>query len=222
VRRVALRNTMNNNIIDSLNWRYAVKSFDPARKVPQADLNILMEALRLTPSSFGLQPWRFVVISNLEIKAKLYPVSWGNKQVNDCSHLIVLCAPNEFGDANVDDYLRRYRKLSQKSEELNLGAFEMTMKKFLAGMSSDDVAHWMDQQVHIALGVLLSAAATVGIDSCPMGGFLPKEYDRILDLDSQGLRSVTLCALGYRSPQDLSAQRSKVRFEEKEIFSFLT
>ncbi|HXH29179.1 MAG TPA: NAD(P)H-dependent oxidoreductase [Bacteriovoracaceae bacterium] len=198
--------------LEALNWRYATKRFDSSKKIPQDKLNFLLETLRLAPSSFGLQPWYFVVVENPTLKEKLYPVSWGNRQVLECSHLLVLCAPSSFGARDIDRYLEQYKYLAPEISQLNLAGYEKMMKEFINGMNPSELDQWMFHQVHIALGFLLSAAAAVRVDSCPMGGFQAKEYDRILGLTERNLQAVVLCALGYRSDEDNYAERPKVRF----------
>jgi len=213
------QNNLDSNFIDSLNWRYATKKFNPLKLLSDEKIEALLQALRLAPSSFGLQPWRFLVISDSATKEQLYPVSWGNQQVKHCSHLVVLCAPVNFGFSDVDAFLEHYRSLL--NEQVDLSSYEKSIKTFLTSMNSDRLHEWVNEQAHIALGILLSAAATMRIDSCPMGGFLSEEYDRILGLKEQGLRSVTLCALGYRADDDTYASNPKVRFSADTLFKFI-
>ena len=210
-----------NQLLESLNWRYATKSFDSTRLLGNEQLSPLLESLRLAPSSFGLQPWKFLVISDPETKQKLFPFSWGNRQVLDCSHLVVLCSLSDIGESEISRFLSDY-KSKVSSDDFNVAGYGASIRKFIEQMSPSDKQRWMAEQVYIALGILLSAAATMRIDSCPMGGFLPHEYDRILGLADKGLKSVVVCALGFRTEKDKFSSAPRVRFHQNQIIEFIS
>ena len=208
------------DIIESLNWRYATKDFDSTKKVSQKDIETIVESLRLTPSSFGLQPWKFIVITNEQVKQSLLPHSWGQKQVTDCSHHIVLCAPTQFTDKNVDAFIKDIAKTRGQSQE-ELAGYEKVMKDFLSYKKPEEIQAWMQAQVYIALGGLMTTCAMMKIDACPMEGIVKAEYDKVLGLQEKGLTSVVACPIGYRSENDKYASAPKVRFETSEVIEFI-
>jgi len=164
------------DIIKEMNWRYATKEFDPTKKVSEDDVNTLLECLRLSPSAFGLQPWEFVVVENQDLKEKLVPLSYNQAQVAQSSHLIILCTPTDFTEANVEGFIDKTAKTQKVSRE-SLAEFEGQIKQTLGDKNMDDRLGWMDQQLFIALGVLVTAAARLKIDACPMQGFFGPGYD---------------------------------------------
>lgn len=209
------------DIIDALNWRYAVKKFDSTKKIPEAELEQLLEALRLSPSSYGLQPWKFIVISDQDTKEKLKPHSYNQSQVADCSHLVVLCRVNNIDEAYIEKYIKSIAETrGQEVEELD-GYKGMMSGALLGHEKPCFLRNWANKQVYIALGNLLTSAALMNIDACPMEGFMPAEYDEILGLKEKGLSSVVVCPIGYRSPEDDYAKAKKVRFSTDEVIERL-
>jgi len=207
------------NIIESLNWRYAAKEFNE-KKISDTDVNIIAESLRLSASSFGLQPWKFLIISDQEVQNSLIEHSWGQKQVANCSHLIVLCTPEDFNDQNVDDYINDTAKTRDQSAE-DLEGYSKMMKGFLSSKDINQKQVWMKDQVYIALGNLLTTCAVMNIDSCPMEGIVQNKYDEILNLKSKGLKSIVACPIGYRSENDKYATAKKVRFPLEKVVEFI-
>ena len=205
-----------NKLIEDLNWRYATKEFDTSKKISDEDFNILLESLRLAPSSFGLQPWKFVVVENTELRLKLVEKSWNQKQVQEASHLIVLCRINDLGDKLVDNFLDDTVKTRGGSRE-DIKGYEDVMKGFLSRMDDEKKAQWANQQIYIALGQLMTSSAHMRIDTCPMEGFIKPQYDAILDLAAKGLSSVVVCPVGYRAASDKYATTAKVRFSLDEL-----
>jgi nitroreductase len=201
--------------LEHLKWRYAVKRFDPSRQI-SADLwEQIEESLVLTPSSFGLQPWKFLVVTSEDVKAKLPAISWNQNQPADCSHM-VLFAANHAIDA---DYVARYVADIANTRGVPLESltdFRNVMLGFLRNRGSE-VFSWASNQVYIALGQLMTVAASLGVDACPMEGLLMNEYDRLLGLEGSGFRTVVGCALGYRHPDDHYARAAKVRFPRSEM-----
>lgn len=200
----------------ALRWRYATKKFDEKRKIDAELWSKIEEALILTPSSFGLQPWKFVVITDPVIKAKLPEFSWNQMQVVQCSHLLVICRLANMSEDYVNayaDYVAEVRGMPRESVDM----LRNMMLGFLRGASEERLADWMSRQCYIALGNLMTVASDLGVDNCPMEGFSAADYDRILGLTEKGLRSVVACALGYRAADDKYASLKKVRFASEKL-----
>ena len=204
------------NIIDALNWRYAVKQFDPNKKLTQEQLDTLLEAMRLSHSSFGLQPWKFVVVENPEMRAKLREAGYGQSKITDASHLIVIAVQKNLDDAYVDTFLRSTAEMQNVSLESLQGLSDM-VKDAVHSRTPEAQVEWSARQAYIALGVLLTAAAHEGIDAGPMEGFDPKKFDEILGLEKRGLASQVAVAVGFRSPNDTYANLKKVRFSKEDV-----
>lgn len=205
------------NILKDLNWRYATKDFDPAKKISDTDFETLQEALRLSPSSFGLQPWFFLNVSNQETRQKLLPHSWNQTQVVTASHLIVLCRPLEMTEKHVDSFLQTTAQ-TRDIPRSSLEGYEAMLKNFLKDRTAEQLQIWMEKQIYIALGTLLTTCANLNIDACPMEGFDPTAYNDILNLTSQNKHTVVVCPVGYRSEQDKYAALKKVRFEKERVW----
>lgn len=210
---------MENQISDALNWRYATKKFDPTKKLTDLQLAPLLEAIRLSASSFGLQPWHMLVISNQEIKLQLQAAAFGQAQLADSSHVIVFTHKLN-GHTAIDDYISS----TAKNASAPVAQFE-GMKQYITGAlsnrSDEDTLTWMSRQPYIALGTLLETAALLKIDACPMEGFDSAEFDRILNLKEKGLKSIVITTLGYRSSEDTAALKPKNRFTLEEAFTFI-
>lgn len=204
---------------DHLQWRYAVKKFDPARKISPSQLEEILEILRLSPSSFGLQPWKFIVIEDLKLRKKIQPLAWNQTQVADCSHLIVLCALKHMDAAYVKQFIRLTAK-TRGVEESSLAGYEKVILGFIQKLSPEAQQNWMKNQVYLALGMLLSECAQRKIDTCPMEGFEPEKVDALLGLDAQNLNAVVMCPIGYRASDDKQADLKKVRFERDAVTLF--
>ncbi len=204
------------NIIDSLKWRYATKEYDATKKLSPEQLNLLLESLRLSPSSFGMQPWKFVLVNNAEVRAKLREAAWGQTQVTDASHLIVISVLKNVDENLIKKYIKVISEVRGVSEE-NLKGFEDMMIGAVNMKSPEARIEWATRQAYIALGVLLTTAAHEQIDATPMEGFDPKKFDEILGLDKMGLESKVMVALGFRSQNDGMANVAKVRFPMEEV-----
>ncbi|MEI7999206.1 MAG: NAD(P)H-dependent oxidoreductase [Candidatus Omnitrophota bacterium] len=200
-----------------LNWRYATKKFDKAKKVSQQELTELLEALRLSPSSFGLQPWKFIVVKNEKLRQEIRKHSWDQPQVTDASDLVVLCSLKGIDENYIKDYVHRIAQIRDVAPE-SLAGYEQMMVGTIKGKTSLEISNWTKRQVYLALGMLLSACAQKGIDACPMEGFNSQKIDEILGLAQHGIESVVLCPVGYRAADDDNAGLKKVRFNKEEIF----
>jgi nitroreductase len=204
-------------LLERLNWRYAVKQFDPSRKISPEVWTALEDALVLTPSSGGLQPWAFIVVDDPAIREKLVPASYGQTKVKEASHLVVFAAKQNFSEADVDAHIKRTAEVQGQTVE-SLAQFRgMLVGGIVKAMDRPTLNAWAGRQVAIALGNLLTSAALLGIDACPMEGFVPAQYDAMLGLEKRGLGSVALCALGYRAQSDALAALPKVRFPKAKV-----
>jgi nitroreductase len=202
-------------VVEQLRWRYATKKFDPARTIPPETWAALEQALVLTPSSYGLQPWKFFVVTDPTVKAHLPAHSWGQRQPQDCSHMVVLALRADLGEEDVDRYLARIGEVRGQSVQ-SLAGF----KRVMMGSLSDpllEVNEWAARQVYIALGQFMACAAVMGVDTCPMEGIDPAKYDDVLGIGAQGYRTVVGCAAGYRAADDKYAQTPKVRFKTEDV-----
>jgi nitroreductase len=204
-------------LIESLQWRYATKRFDPERKVSEEDLIKLRQAVALSASSFGLQPYRIVIVDEPETKRQLREVSYDQPQLTEASHVFVLAAKADMSSDYVEDYVRRIASTrGQEYDEVK--GYGDYMKGSIGARSADFIQNWNKRQVYIALGTLLAAAAELRIDSCPMEGFQAEAYDRILGLAEMGLTATVILPVGYRSAEDATAGHKKVRLPEEELF----
>jgi nitroreductase len=207
------------NLLEQLNWRYATKQFDPKRKINGPDWASLEDVLRLTPSSGGLQPWKFIVVTDPEMRARLKPASYGQAQISDASHLVVFAAKNNFGESDVDAHLKNVAAIQGKPLEALAPLRNMLVGGIVQSMDESARDAWARNQAFIALGNLLTSAALLGIDACPMEGFDRAQYDEILGLKAQGYASAVIATLGYRSATDKYAHAPKVRFPRERIFA---
>lgn len=207
---------MNNTYIDNLKKRYATKIFDPTKKLTSQQSEILEQALVLTPSSFGLQPYKFVKVKNAELKQKLREVSWDQSQVTDCDEYYVLCARTDINQQMIKDYIQLIAT-TRNIETTNLEGYEQLMLGMEQSLSNDEKIIWAQRQVYIALGFLLDAAAQNNIDACPMEGFDAKAYDEILGLNDLNLIATVACAIGFRSSEDVYANYAKVRLDTNSL-----
>ncbi len=204
-------------LLTQLNWRYATKQFDPGRKISAQDWAALEESLVLTPSSFGLQPWKFVVVSVPATREKLVSASWGQRQVADASHLVVFTIKNNLNEADIDTYVNRVAEVRGAAPSTFTAYREMMVGSIIKGRDEAARRSWSANQVYIALGNFLTSAALLGIDACPMEGIEPATYDEILGLPQQGLSTVVAAAAGYRAASDKYAGAKKVRFPKAEV-----
>lgn len=205
------------SLIEALNWRYATKQFDPTRKIPAPIWEALEDALVLAPSSYGLQPWHFFVVTDPGMKAELRPHSWNQPQVTDCSHHVVFAARKDIDKSFLEKYLARIAEVRGVSAE-SLGFYkDMMASDLLDGPRSKWIQEWAARQVYIALGGFMTAAALLGVDTCPMEGFDPVKYDELLGLSAKGFCSIVACPAGYRAPDCKYANLPKVRFAKKDV-----
>lgn len=205
------------DLLKNLEWRYATKVFDRSRKISTEDMDKLLQGLALTSSSFGLQPWKFVVVENKELREKLKTYSWNQSQITDASHLLVFTRINDNYGALVDRYLDKMAEIRWTDRE-KLKWYEESMKWFAAAKGNEWMKKWADEQVFIALGNALSLCADLKIDSCAIWGFDSEKYDKILWLKDKGLSSVVILPIWYRDQDaDKYATLPKVRFDKEDL-----
>ncbi|MEM0934042.1 MAG: NAD(P)H-dependent oxidoreductase [Bacteroidota bacterium] len=207
-------------ILENLNWRYATKKFDPTKKISEQDLDTIFEAIKLSPSSYGLQPFHVLSITDEATRKELQPASWNQSQIVDASHILVFAAKSEFGGELVDDYLENVSTTRGMDIE-SLKGYGDFMKSKLLDLPTTVKTTWTSRQAYIALGNAMTAAAGLKIDTCPMEGFEPDKYDNILGLTDKGLTSVVVLAIGYRSEEDDTQHYAKVRKNNEELFTHI-
>jgi nitroreductase len=205
-------------VLQQLKWRYATKQFDPSKQIPDEIWQALEQSLVLAPSSFGMQPWKFFVVRNPDLRQQLLAHSWKQTQVVDAAVLVVLAIKKDVNDSDVDRYMQRTATVQDTPLE-SLEGFSKVIKGFLSNPSMDRDG-WATRQVYIALGQLMTTAAMLGVDACPMEGIVPAKYDEVLGLAAQGYATVLACPVGYRSADDKYAAKPKVRFETAEIVQY--
>ncbi|MBL7543119.1 MAG: NAD(P)H-dependent oxidoreductase [Bdellovibrionaceae bacterium] len=208
-------------VLKQLTWRYAVKKFDSSKKISATDWQILEESLRLSPSSYGLQPWKFIVVHNKEILKQLTSLSWGQSQVEDCSHYIVFTTKVQLDEEHIDRHVAKTAEI-REIDVKNLAGYKRVMVgDLLNGPRSETIFHWAQRQAYIAMGFLMQTAAMMQIDSCPLEGLDPKGYDKVLGLENTGFGTVAAVACGYRHLDDKYQNIKKVRFDKKDIIIHL-
>jgi nitroreductase len=204
-------------VVEALQWRYATQKFDPAKKIPDATWQVLEEALVLTPSSIGLQPWKFFAITDGGLKERLTPAAWSQPQVADCSHFLVLTVRKNLGADHVDRHLERMVEVRGVARD-SLTKFEqMVVRNLEKARAEGRLDTWQTHQVYIALGSFMTAAALLAVDTCPMEGFEPAQFDEILGIAGSEYTSVVACAAGYRTADDKYASTKKVRFKRDDV-----
>ena len=205
-------------LLASLEWRYATKAFD-TRKLPDATWAALEESLRLAPSFYGLQPWKFIVVNDPALRAKLRPVSWNQSQVTDASHLVVFARRTEVTETDVNEFFNQM--VSERgADATKLEPYrQMMLGGVVKGKDAAAQKDWAARQVYIALGQLMGAAAAMAIDTCPLEGIDPDAYTEILGLKGTGYEVVVACAVGYRSSEDKYAGMKKIRFPAARVIS---
>lgn len=200
-----------------MNWRYACKKFDPNKKIREADWNILAETLRLSVSSYGLQPWKFLVVQNPELRKQLLPASWGQTPVVDASHFIVLTYKEKMDEAHITKFVEQTAKVRGVVASTLDGFKKMMMGDLVNGPRAAVINWWAQRQTYIAMGSFLTTAALMEIDALPMEGLDPAAYDKILELEGSGYKTVAAIACGYRADDDKYQHNKKVRFDLKDV-----
>lgn len=207
------------NIIDNYKWRYATKKFDTTKKLSDNQLNILLEAANLAPSSYGLQPFSIIVVENGPLREKLIQVPNSQAQVSEASHLIIFAVKNNLSVTDAEEYIHRIIRVRNVSPD-SLSGYQASLSNSIMSKTPEVLLQWASRQVYISLGFLLAAAAIEKIDACPMEGFQKDKYDEILELSQKGLSSVVMAAVGFRSENDSYQHKKKVRKSLDEMVTF--
>lgn len=203
--------------IESQNWRYATKKFDASKKISDTDLEILKEAIRLSSSSYGLQPYKVLIVENPELRAQIQPAAWGQSQIVDASHLFVFANMVNVGEKEIDTYLGNIAETRGIPAE-NIAGYGDFMKSKITSLPEDVKNTWTAKQTYLALGNLLNAAAELKIDATPMEGFEPEKVNEILGLNALGLNATLIATVGYRHEEDANQHAKKVRKSKEELF----
>ena len=206
-----------NTFLDHQNWRYATKKFDATKKISTEDLNTLKEAIRLSSSSYGLQPYKIVIVENPELRAKIQPAAWGQSQIVDASHLIVFANRTTINETEIDAFFKNMSETREIPLEA-LSGYQGFMKGKINELSEDAQNIWNSKQTYLALGNLLNAAAELKIDVTPMEGFSPVDVNEILGLNALGLNASLIATVGYRHTEDATQHLKKVRKSNEELF----
>ena len=208
---------MEHTIIENLNWRYATKKFDASKKIANKDLEILKEAVRLSASSYGLQPYQVVLVENEDLREQIKAAAWNQAQITEASDVLIFANITNVGAKEISDYIENMAAI-REIPTTNLTGFENMMNKVMTAFSSEEKEVWSAKQTYIALGTLLSAAADLKIDATPMEGFDRNAVDNILQLTEKGLSATLIVTLGYRHDADTTQHLRKVRKPNEELF----
>ena len=206
-----------NTFLENQNWRYATKKFDATKKITTEDLSTLKEAIRLSASSYGLQPYKIIIVENPELRAQLLAAAYGQSQVVDASHLIVFANEINFGEEEIVNFSKNMSETRAIPLESIQGYVEY-MKSNIVTLSEETRNIWSAKQTYLALGNLLNVAAELKIDTTPMEGFIPARVNEILGLDKLGLNATLIATLGYRHDEDATQHYKKVRKSNEELF----
>lgn len=207
------------DFIESLNWRYSVKKYDPARKVSANDIEQLKEAVQLSVSSIGLQPYRVIIVEDQAVRQQLVAAVTGNNKnlVADASHLFIFANELNVGDSEVDKYVGNIADTRGLSKD-DVSGFGSYIKNYISTLTEDEKNQWTAKQAYIALSTLINSAALLRIDTTPMEGFEPAAVNKILNLEEKGLNAAVMAAVGYRAADDANQNLKKVRKSDKELF----
>lgn len=206
-----------NSFIENQQWRYATKKFDARKKISVSDFEILKEAIRLSSSSYGLQPYQVIIVENIELRKQIQPMAWGQSQIVDASHLFVFANITNFGEEGIDAYLNNMIKTRGLSPE-DVAGYGGFMKSKIVPLPQEDKNAWTSKQTYLALANLMNAAAELKIDVTPMEGFEPEKVNEILGLNQIGLNAALLAPVGYRHEEDATQFYAKVRKSNEELF----
>ncbi|QEG20195.1 DUF6331 family protein [Mariniblastus fucicola] len=201
---------LGNDFVRALSWRYATKKFDATKAVSAEDIETILSATNLSASSYGLQPYQFLLIQDKSLQEKLVDASYGQNQVADASAVLVFVIRTDI-DA---DYIKQSAAETEAARGLEPGQLDGYARQMIGSIMSfddNDRKSWATKQAYIALGTAMAACAMLGIDACPMEGFQPAKYDEILGLESKNLHSVLVLPIGYRAEDDINSKYAKVR-----------
>lgn len=207
------------SIINDLNWRYATKKMN-GEAVSADKLDEILNAINLAATSYGLQPFTVIAVSNSEVKAKLQEAAYGQVQVGSSSHVLVFAVPTKLTAEHIDTYVQLVAKTRNMPAEA-LEGYKQMMLNTVGALPAEQQQVWCAKQAYIALGTALTAAATLKVDACPMEGFNAAQFDEILGLTAKGLKTVVMMPIGYRHAEDASAKYAKVRKAKNDLIHFV-
>lgn len=201
----------------AMEFRHACKVFDESKKISDADMHFILECARKSPSSFGMEAWKFLVITNEELKAKLRPHCWDQVQVTSCSHLVVILAGIESVKVESGEVKKRFsrRQMPQEMLDTYMGIYADHLKETLS--SDENIYAWTARQSYIAAANMMTGAATLGIDSCPIEGFVKDELEAVLELDTTKFQVAMVLPFGYR----INPQSTQMRLAFDEVVEFI-
>ena len=208
-------------VLKQLSWRYAVKKFDSSKKISAKNWEILEESLRLSPSSYGLQPWKFIVVQNRDILKQLTSLSWGQSQIEDCSHYVVITSKIKLDEDLIQKHVNKTAEVRGMDPKLLDGYKRVMVGDLINGPRGETIYHWAQRQTYIAMGFIMETAAVLEIDTCPLEGLDPKGYDKVLGLENTGYGTVAGVACGYRHAEDKYQKIKKVRFDKDDVISYI-
>ena len=203
--------------LENQNWRYATKKFEATKKITAEDLSTLKEAIRLSSSSYGLQPYKVIIVENPELRANIQPAAWGQSQIVEASHLIIFANETKVDDLAIDEYIKNISQTRNMPIEA-LAGYGDFMKSKITSLTPEEKNIWTAKQTYLALGNLLNVAAELKIDATPMEGFVPAQVNEILGLDKLGLNATLIATLGYRHDEDATQHYKKVRKSNEDLF----
>jgi len=206
-------------LLTQLNWRYATKKFNPEKKISEKDWHVLTESLRLSASSYGLQPWKFIVVQNQDIRKILRPLSWNQSQIEECSHLVVFTTLKSMTSEYIDKFIQKTADVRDGSVEKLAGYRDLMVNNLVNGPKKDTIHDWAQRQAYIAMGSLLCSAALLHVDTCAIEGLDPLAYDKVLGLENSDYATVAVVALGYRHSEDVYQHAKKVRFDHDDVIT---
>lgn len=208
---------MNNTFEEAMNFRHACKVFDDTKKISDEDLNYILEAGRKSPSSFGMEPWKFLVITNEELREKLRPACWNQVQVTSCSHLIIVLAAIDAVKPEFGVVERKFKRRTMPQDKLDmyLGLYASHLEKTLS--SDENVYSWTSKQTYLAAANMMTAAAIKGVDSCPIEGYEKEKVEEILGLDTSKYQLSVVLPFGFR----LNEQSTQLREKQEDIVEFI-
>jgi len=208
------------NITDSLQWRYATKKFKKDVAIPEKEMRVLLNSLRLSPSSMGLQPYHFIRVKDEIIREELREHSFNQSQITDASELIIFAAKSRITQSEVEKFASLNAKILQR-DDAYIEKQVKRLSNYLEKFDEASLFNWTSKQAYIAMGILLTSAAQLKIDACPMEGIEGEEYDRILDLEPLNLKTISVITLGYRSNEDGYQWEPKVRKPLDDLISMI-
>ena len=208
---------MEKTFMEAMDFRHACKIFDETKKVSDEDINYILEAGRKSPSSFGMEAWKFLVITNEELKAKIRPACWDQVQITSCSHLVIILAGIDSVKPESGEVARKFKRREMPQEKLDfyLGLYAGHLKDTLS--SNENIYSWTARQTYIALGNMMTAAAVKGIDSCPIEGFAKEKVEEILKLDLSKYQLSCIVPFGYR----INEQSTQLREPLQNVVEFI-